>query len=113
LVDPCSLAFAKANEHHIDYAAGMSPDPEHANVSICHVDEQAATTYLGSLRDELIWPATVWGPTLGSILDSMKGYQAPGYDDCDKCEFCEDVKGKFLRGVSFLKVSKLDSPLLL
>ncbi|RMY15784.1 hypothetical protein D0867_06717 [Hortaea werneckii] len=105
LVDCCSLAFAKPAEHYIDYAPGMLPDPDDQGRtgSICRVDEGAATLYLGGLRDEKIWPATVWPPTLGEIVEAIKTFNIPEYDDCDKCEFCEGVKAKFSLAVTMLK----------
>ena len=63
----------------------------------------AATTYLGALRDARIWPATVSPGTLGEILTAMQEFRVPEYDDCDKCDFCEDVKGKFSLGVVLMK----------
>ncbi|KAI6854928.1 hypothetical protein KC319_g11297 [Hortaea werneckii] len=105
LVDCCSLAFAKPSEHYIDYAPGMLPDPDEQGRtgSICRVDEGAATLYLGALRDERIWPATVWRPTLGEIVEALKKFTIPEYDDCDKCDFCEGVKAKFSLAVTMLK----------
>ncbi|RMY13726.1 hypothetical protein D0867_07369 [Hortaea werneckii] len=106
LVDCCSLAFAKPAEHYIDYAPGMLPDPDEQGRtgSICRVDEGAATLYLGGLRDEKIWPATVWPPTLSEIVEAIKTFNIPEYDDCDKCEFCEGVKAKFSLAVTMLKI---------
>lgn len=111
LVEPCSLGFLKANEHYIDYAPGMTPDPDdngRIGGSICHVDEQAGTLYLGSLREAHIWPASVRPATLGAIIEAIKEFRVPEYDDCDKCDFCEDVKGRFNRILAVLKLMHAD-----
>ena len=90
--------------HHIDYAPGMTPDPssddnDGRGPSLCHVDCMAAMSFLGALRDARLWPATVSPPTLGEIVAAMQGFRIPEYDDCDKCDFCEDVKGTFALGL--------------
>lgn len=105
LVDPCSVGFSKTTEHYVDYAPGMSPDPDDQGRlgSICHVDEGAGTIYLGALRDDKIWPATVWPPQIGLIIERVKSFRVPEYDDCDKCDFCEDVKGRFGPAVAMVK----------
>lgn len=100
LIDPCSITFSKTARHYMDYAPGMAPDPP---CPMCRVDEQAGTEYLGALRDAHIWPATVWLPTLGEILDAIKEFRVPEYDDCDKCDFCEDTKPKFSLAVLMVK----------
>jgi hypothetical protein len=62
LVEPCSQVFCAAAKHFIDYAPGMTPDEDDEAKtagSICHVSTGAATTFLGAMRDEHIWPPTV------------------------------------------------------
>ncbi|TKA61291.1 hypothetical protein B0A55_10400 [Friedmanniomyces simplex] len=106
LVNPCSVAFSKSARHYIDYAPGMMPDPDDDGKtvgSICHVDEGAATTYLGALRDELIWPPLAWPTTLGALVSQLQAFRTPDYDDCDKCDFCEDVKSRFGLAVDIVK----------
>jgi len=105
LIDPCSIAFSKTTEHYIDYAPGMTPDPDDQGRigSLCRVDEGAATLYLGALRDEKIWPAMVWPASLGGIIETIRLFRVPEYDDCDKCDFCEGVKGKFGLLVTLVK----------
>ncbi|KAK5734973.1 hypothetical protein LTR17_008462 [Elasticomyces elasticus] len=106
LVNPCSVAFSKSARHYTDYAPGMMPDPDddgRTTGSICHVDEQAATTFLGTLRDESIWPPLAWPTTLGALVSTIQGFRIPEYDDCDKCDFCEDVKTAFGTAVDLVK----------
>lgn len=100
LIDPCSITFSKTARHHMDYAPGTTPDPP---CPMCRVDEQAGTEYLGALRDAKIWQATVWPPTLGEVLDAIKEFRVPEYDDCDKCDFCEDIKLRFSLAVLMVK----------
>ncbi|KAK4541188.1 hypothetical protein LTR36_008262 [Oleoguttula mirabilis] len=106
LADPCSLAFSKTTEHYIDYAPGIVPDADDDGRigSICHVGSGAGTTYLGALRDEHIWPALVWPATLGAIIEAIKDFRLPEYDDCDRCDSCEDVKMDFERAVLVVKM---------
>ncbi|TKA37909.1 hypothetical protein B0A54_10511 [Friedmanniomyces endolithicus] len=78
LVDPCSVAFAQSAKHYIDYAPGMPPDP----------DDDGKTT----------------GPTtLGALISQLQAFRTPSYDDCDKCDFCEDVKTRFGLAVDVVK----------
>lgn len=106
LLEPCSVVFSKSAEHYIDYAPGMVPEPEddgRIGGSMCHVDQTAAMLFLGILRDERIWPATVWPPSLGEIVDAVKMFRMPDHDDCDKCEFCEDTQIKFRDAMKMVK----------
>ncbi|KAK4956292.1 hypothetical protein LTR10_005814 [Elasticomyces elasticus] len=83
LVNPCSVAFSKSARHYTDYAPGMMPDPDddgRTTGSICHVDEQA-----------------------GALVSTIQAFRIPEYDDCDKCEFCEDVKTAFGTAVDLVK----------
>ncbi|KAK5128362.1 hypothetical protein LTR85_003030 [Meristemomyces frigidus] len=109
LVDSCSLGFSKTAEHYIDYAPGMTPDADDEGRigSICHVDSGAGTLYLGALRDAHIWPSTVWPASLGAIIEAIRDFRVPDYDDCDKCDFCEDVKARF--GQMFAVVKQMQA----
>jgi len=105
MVDPCSLVFQPSAEHHIDWPAHLEPDEdEDGNTpGLCWVDRQAAIDFLGELRQQHIWPSTVWPVTLGALVNAIKTFNVPKYDDADKCEFCEDCKGKFALSVSVVK----------
>nr|POF03866.1 hypothetical protein CFP56_21622 [Quercus suber] len=107
IVDPCSLAFSDTTEHYIDYMPGMTPEPDGETGripgSLCYVDSQCGTLYLGALRDSNIWPPTVWPSSLEQVVQNVKAFEIPEYDDCDKCEFCEDVKAKFAIAVGMVK----------
>lgn len=107
MVNPCSVAYSKSSEHYIDYMPEMTPDPDEETGrivgSLCYVDSQASNTFLGALRDNGIWPSTVWPDTLGQVIDKVKGFGVPRYDDCDKCEFCDDVKAKFGMAINLVK----------
>ncbi|KAK4553615.1 hypothetical protein LTR86_009411 [Recurvomyces mirabilis] len=106
LIEPCSAVFSKEVRHFIDYAPGMDPDvDDEGKVSgtLCHVDEGGATTYLGALRDERIWPLTVWQGNLATTLTRLRQFRVPEYDDCDKCEFCENIKERFTNVLELVK----------
>ena len=108
LADAAAFAFSKENQHYIDWAPGLEPEPGETPSgrapSTCHVDSEGAKEYLGALRDAQIWPSTVWdkpkGPTgigftIGDVVEKLKFFREPEYDNVDRCEFCEDVKIKF------------------
>ncbi|KAK5118086.1 hypothetical protein LTR62_004132 [Meristemomyces frigidus] len=102
LIESCSAAFAKGAKHYIDYAPGMDPD-KRGIATCCRVDEGAATLFLGALRDERIWPLTVWQGSLADTLKRIMDFRVPEYDDADKCEFCEDVKMRFTAAMCMVK----------
>lgn len=95
----------------------MSPDPDETEggrkPGWCRVDTDAAWEYLGALRDSEIFPCTVWqalggddqprGLTIGDIVEKVKCFREPDYDDSDKCEFCEDVKTMFTEKLEELR----------
>ncbi|KAK3709847.1 hypothetical protein LTR37_010676 [Vermiconidia calcicola] len=110
LADACAFTFSKDKIHYIDYAPGLSPDPDEGRQAVtCPVDSEGAKEYLGALRDAKIWPSVVWEDhslsssnggrkdiTIGDMVDRIKAFREPEYDDCDKCEFCEDVRLTFV-----------------
>ncbi|EMC93041.1 hypothetical protein BAUCODRAFT_77218 [Baudoinia panamericana UAMH 10762] len=100
IIEPCSIALSKEGRHHYNYAPGMEPDEP---CGLCHVDDQGATLYLGTLRDEGIWPPTVWKNSLGEVIDKLLAFRIPDYDDCDKCDFCAHIKTKFAVAVGMVK----------
>ena len=116
LVDSCALMFSKDSKHYIDYAPGISPDADDRG-SECRVDGDGAALYLGALHDASIWPATRWkqsnapnvkGETIGSLIESLRNFQVPIYDDCDSCEFCEGVKVNFSEQLELIKNTQKD-----
>jgi len=116
IVNACSMAFSKrTNKHYIDWAPGMKPDVDATTGHYppeCQVDTDAAMQYLGALRDAQIWPSTVWeqrvtpgraGETIGGLVDKLENFREGGYDDADKCEFCNDIKIKFTEQLDITK----------
>jgi hypothetical protein len=116
LADTALIAFSKDKQHHIDYPPEMSPEPDEIEdgrkPGWCRVDSDAAWEYLGALRDSQIFPSTTWdkpdasggtGFRIGDVVESVKFFRAPNYDNVDKCEFCEDVKGLFTKKLDALK----------
>nr|POF13329.1 hypothetical protein CFP56_10476 [Quercus suber] len=106
IIDPCSSSFSDSTSHYIDYMPGMSPEPDEetgSSGSHCYVDSHCAALYLGTLRDKNVWPATVWPRTLDQIVQNLRTFKPPPYDDCDKCEFCEDTKGKFGLAIELIR----------
>ena len=110
LADSCAFTFSKDKVHYIDYAPGLSPDPDEGRQAVtCPVDSEGAKEYLGALRDAKIWPSLVCGDykprssnsalqdlTISDVVERVKAFREPEYDDCDKCEFCEDVRLTFI-----------------
>ena len=41
--------------------------------------------------------------TMEGVIEAIKDFEVPDYDDCDKCEFCEDVKEKFSNALAAMK----------
>lgn len=58
---------------------------------------------MGALREEGIFPPTVWPTTIEAIIKAVGEFDVPEYDDCDKCEFCVDVKAHFTNIVPIVK----------
>lgn len=95
----------------------MSPEPEDEDGAggrpgVCRVDADASWEYLSALREAGIYPSTIWpradegGRKAYSIVDlveKIKGFREPEYDNADQCEFCEDVKGLFSRKLEELR----------
>ena len=94
----------------------MSPEPEETPTGQppvnCRVDPDGAVEYLGALRDAEVWPPTSWekpkasggsGSTIGLLIDRLKHFREPEYDNADRCEFCEDVKIKFTEQLDTMK----------
>ena len=78
----------------------------------CRVDPDAAWEYLGALRDAEIFPSTTWarpsaenatGVTIGQVVEKVRAFRKPEYDDVDACEFCEGVKALFTKQLKALK----------
>lgn len=105
MVDPCSVAFADSHRHYYDQPPGETSsggDPRKMDL-LCRVDEQASVEFLGALRDEKIWPATVWPSSIGALVDIVREFSTPEYDDCDKCAYCAGVKDLFEAAVARIK----------
>lgn len=88
----------------------MSPDttetPNGQPPVECHVDSEGAMLYLGALRDAQIWPSTTWprpNGTIGDVVEKLKYFREPEYNDADKCECCEEIKIKFTEHLDTLK----------
>ena len=88
----------------------MSPDttetPNGQAPVDCQVDSEGAAVYLGALRDARIWPYTTWekpNGTIGDVVEKLKYFREPGYNDADKCECCEDIKIKFTEHLDTVK----------
>ena len=116
LADTALVAFSKDKQHHIDYPPEMSPDPDETEggrkPGWCRVDADAAWEYLGALRDAEIFPSTTWarpsaentnGVTIGQIVEKVRAFREPEYDDADACEFCEGAKALFTKRLEALK----------
>lgn len=116
LADANLIAFASDKKHHIDYPPDMSPEPDETDEGrkpgYCRVDCDAAWEYLGALRDAQIFPSTTWQRTnskankaftVGDIVEKIKEFREPDYDNVDHCEFCEDVKVLFTRKLASLR----------
>ena len=115
LTDTALIAFSRETNHHINYPPDMSPDRHEAEngrkPGWCRVDSDAAWEYLGALRDAQIFPSTAWVRdgegrttyTIGDIVDKIKTFRAPEYDDADRCEFCEDVEALFTQKLDVLR----------
>jgi len=98
LLDPCAIALGRESHHYIDTPRDMDPDPgdmpvmadgEPGKPVVCAVDSQAATLYLGALRDAGLWPPNAWGKcTAEQLIEAVERFREPECDDCDSCEFC-------------------------
>lgn len=119
LADSCALVFSEDVKHYIDYAPGMSPEPNDGGGgrNDCHVDSQGAMEYLGALRDADIWPPTKWqelttnrsaGASVQTLVDKLISFREPDYDDCDKCDFCEGVKVNFTKQLERTRENQRD-----
>ena len=118
LVDHCAISFSEEALHYIDYPPGLSPSasetPSGKSPSRCVVDREGAREYLGALRDDQIWPSTCWGKstdgnggddTVGNLVDKIKAFRVPVYDDADRCTGCVYVKERFTEELERIKES--------
>ncbi|KAK3050839.1 hypothetical protein LTR09_007916 [Extremus antarcticus] len=107
LIETCAFTFSKGASHYIDYAAGLSPttsETPSGKSTHCVVDAEGAKDYLGAIRDAGIWPSTCWSwfdegadkhITVGELVEKIKVFREPPYDDCDRCAGCFYVKENF------------------
>lgn len=99
----------------------MSPDadetPSGKPPVECRCDQDGAVEYLGALRDAHIWPSTVWnqikhdagsGATIDDVINKLKYFKEPEYNDADRCEFCENVKISFTETMDVTKDAQAD-----
>lgn len=98
LVAPIADVLAEESKHYGDCPPDDEPDPadyppgpngEPGEPTACVVDREGAPLFLGELRDAEIWPATAWGTcTIEGLIQRIREFEAPEYDDSDKCVFC-------------------------
>lgn len=88
----------------------MSPDatetPSGQLPVECQVDFEGAASYLGALRDARVWPSTTWekpNGTISDVVEKLRYFREPEYNDADKCECCEGIKIKFTEHLDTLK----------
>lgn len=101
----------------------MSPESEDEDGAggrpgVCRVDADGAWEYLGALREAKIYPSTTWrreddgdvesSNSIGDMVEKIKLFREPEYDDADACEFCEDVKRSFTNKLKVLKREQAD-----
>lgn len=104
LVDSCAAALAKENRHFIDLPPEVDPEDGEPKGVNCVVDAQGAPLYLAALRDAKIWPATAWGVmNAEGIVQAIKNFREPEYDDCDKCEFCLPLVEEFAQKLKMVQ----------
>lgn len=104
LVDTCAAALAKENRHFIDFPPDVDPEEGEPKGVNCVVDSQGAPVYLGALRDAKIWPATAWGANNAEgIVQAIKNFREPDYEDCDKCEFCLPLVSDFAEKLKLVR----------
>lgn len=41
--------------------------------------------------------------TLASVVGKLQSFRIPDYDDVDRCDFCDDTKGRFTVAVELVK----------
>ncbi|KAK5169579.1 uncharacterized protein LTR77_005556 [Saxophila tyrrhenica] len=108
LVETCALTFSEDATHYIDYAPGLSPTASETKSgrppTPCIVDSEGAKEYLGALRNARIWPSTCWTKSkegqaidtkVGELMEKIKLFKEPPYDDTNRCDGCAYVKIQF------------------
>lgn len=114
LTEPCAVALGRESHHYID--CPPDTDPEEAGIdtperpAVCVVDSQAAPLYLAAMRNEGIWPSTTaWeGKTGQQVIDAIREFRVPEYDDSDKCDFCLPLVEEFAKKLMLVRQLQKD-----
>jgi hypothetical protein len=115
LLEPCAFPLTSEASHYIDYAPGLSPLPSEKQAGhrpmTCPVDIEGAKEYLSALREARIWPSACWsrpkgvdlGLTMDALVDRIKNFKEPEYDDSDHCDGCTMLKIQFTEQLDTVK----------
>nr|OQO27196.1 hypothetical protein B0A51_05080 [Rachicladosporium sp. CCFEE 5018] len=107
LLELCAVALGKESKHYIDCPPDTDPDPGPAGSDpavICAVDSQTAPNYLAAMRDAELWPPSAWAKhDIGDVVDRIREFRVPDYDDCDKCDFCFPLTEAFEAKLKLVK----------
>ncbi|GAB7363131.1 hypothetical protein MBLNU230_g3420t1 [Neophaeotheca triangularis] len=94
LADACTFALSDGAKHYINTPVGMEPE-EGEPADECEVDKEGVDVFLTALRERKVWPSTLWPQTVGEVVERVRTFQVPEYDDSDGCEFCEGINRVF------------------
>ncbi|KAK6429444.1 hypothetical protein LTR95_014408 [Oleoguttula sp. CCFEE 5521] len=112
LLELCAVALDKESKHYIDCPPDTDPDPVPAwsdLAVICSVDSQAAPIYLAAMRDAELWPPSAWAKhQIGDVVERVREFRVPDYDDCDKCDFCLPLPEAFEAKLRLVKKLQKD-----
>ncbi|OQO10875.1 hypothetical protein B0A48_04176 [Cryoendolithus antarcticus] len=112
LLELCAVALGKESKHCIDCPPDTDPEPAPAGSDpavICAVDSQAAPSYLAAMRDAELWPPSAWAKhEIGDVVERIREFRVPDYDDCDKCDFCLPLTEAFEAKLKLVKKLQKD-----
>lgn len=94
LADAATFGLGASCKHYINMPVEMEIE-EGETADECEVDKEGADVFVAALRDQMVWPSTLWPETVGEVVKSVQLFQVPEYDDSDGCEFCEGINKVF------------------